>query len=143
MRVNIIFSGTGSIPALAKAVADALGKHGSVVTLTQAEVNGSRPIPCSSYDLVILGCPTLGFLGGKLPDDLVATMPRCTRLDGRTAAAFVNSRLLGSTKSLKATMGLLEKQGAIVEDFAAIGAGSEIQDFVTRLVQLMERRRGA
>lgn len=143
MRANIIYSQIGKIPAFAELLASALERAGNVsVTLTKAEVAGSKPIPCAGFDLVIVGGPSLGFLGGKLPADLPATLTRCTRLDGKTAAAFVNSKVLGTAKSLKAVMALLEKQGAMVEDFAAIGSGQDAEQFASRLVAMLERRRG-
>ena len=142
MRVNILFSQVGPIPKLADLLAKGLAENGNVqVTTTPADTQGTRPIPCAAYDLVILGCPTLGWLGGKLPPDLSAVLPRCTGLDGKTAAAFVNSRILGSVKSLRTAMGLLEKQGAMVEDFAAIGGADDASIFAERLVRLLERRR--
>lgn len=112
------------------------------VTLVPADTSSSAPIPCASYDLIVVGGPSLGFTGGKMPDDLVAAMSRCTRMDGKTTAAFVNSKLIGTGKSLKAVMGLLEKNGAIVEDFAAFSSPSDTKEFASRLVGLMERRNG-
>lgn len=112
------------------------------VTLVPADTSSSAPIPCASYDLIVVGGPSLGFTGGKLPDDLVAAMSRCTRMEGKTTAAFVNSRFIGTGKSIKAVMGLLEKNGALVEDFEALGGPTDAKEFAGRLVRLIEGRRG-
>lgn len=118
-----------------------LEKAGNVsVTLVPADLSSSAPISCAAYDLIVVGGPSLGFTGGQLPDDLVAAMSRCTRMEGKTSAAFVNNKLIGTGKSLKAVMGLLEKNGAIVEDFAVFSSPSDAKEFASRLVGLLERR---
>ena len=139
MRVLILFSKERRIGALAQGLATALKKHDCQVQLMEVDPQGSSPISGAPYDLVVLGSPTLGFFGGKIAEDLELTSARLSRLEGRKAAAFVSGKLFGSGKSLKAVMGLLEKQGAMVEDFATINGQSDIDAFAQRLVRLGNR----
>ena len=139
MRILILYSKEGRVGALAQGLAGVLKKSNCQVQLMQAEPQGSSPISGASYDLVVLGSPTLGFFGGKIAEDLVATSARLSRLEGRKAAAFVSGRLFGAGKSLKAVMGLLEKQGAMVEDFATLHGQSDIEAFGQRLLKLGNR----
>jgi len=48
-------------------------------------------------------------------------LKKATRLEGKKGAAFVVSRLWGSTKALRVLMGQMERQGVIVEDFGVLG----------------------
>ncbi len=124
---------------LAKGLAQTLKQGSCQVQLMEADENGSGPISGAPYDLVILGSPTLGFFGGKIAEDLTAVSSRLTRLEGKTAAAFVTSKLFGTSKSLKAVMALLEKQGAMVEDFAALQSKDDVEQFGRRLLKLLDR----
>ncbi|NLK07991.1 MAG: hypothetical protein GX316_04745 [Firmicutes bacterium] len=139
MRVLILYSKEGRVGALAKGLANALERDNCSVKLMEADPDGAGPISGAPYELVILGSPSLGFLGGKIAADLTATSARLSRLEGRKAAAFVSAKLFGASKSLKAVMALLEKQGAMVEDFAALGSQSDIDSFSKRLVRLIHR----
>ena len=89
--------------------------------------------------LVIMGSPTLGFFGGKIAEDLTAVSSRLTRLEGKAAAAFVTPGSLEPPKSLKAVMALLEKQGAMVQDFAALQGQADVEQFGRRLLKLLGR----
>ena len=108
MRALSVYSKQGNVEQLAKGLSDVLKKGNCQVQLMEADANGAGPISGAPYDLVILGSPTLGFFGGKIGDDLVAVSSRLTRLEGKTAAAFVASKLFGTAKSLNAVMALLE-----------------------------------
>ena len=121
MRALIVYSKEGKVEQLAKGLSEVLEKGNCQVQLLEANTNTSGPISGAAYDLVILGSPTLGFFGGKIADDLTEVCSRITRLEGKNAAAFVTSKPFGTTKSLKAVMGLLEKQ-AMVQDFAVLRA---------------------
>lgn len=139
MRALIVYSKQGNVEQLAKGLSDVLKKGNCQVQLMEADANGAGPISGAPYDLVILGSPTLGFFGGKIGDDLVAVSSRLTRLEGKTAAAFVTSKLFGTAKSLKAVMALLEKQGAMVQDFAALQGQADVERFGQRLLKLLGR----
>ncbi|NLJ86102.1 MAG: DNA-binding response regulator [Firmicutes bacterium] len=139
MRILILYSKEGRLGALAQGLARELKKGDCQVQLMEAEPQGSTPISGAPYDLVILGSPTLGFFGGKIAEDLSLTVPRFTRLEGKMAAAFVSHKLFGASKSLKAVMALLEKQGAMVEDFATLQSQSDIEAFGRRLLRLGRR----
>lgn len=139
MRALILYSKEGRLGELAKGLSGVLKKGSCQVQLMEAEPESGSPISGAPYDLVILGSPTLGFFGGKIADDLVTASSRLTRLEGKKAAAFVSTKLFGASKSLKAVMALLEKQGAMVEDFAALSGQQDIESFGQRLLRLLER----
>ncbi len=139
MRALIVYSKEGKVEQLAKGLSEVLEKGNCQVQLLEANTNTSGPISGAAYDLVILGSPTLGFFGGKIADDLTEVCSRITRLEGKNAAAFVTSKPFGTTKSLKAVMGLLEKQGAMVQDFAVLQSRADIQQFGKRLLRLLNR----
>lgn len=141
MRALILYSKEGRLEELAKGLANVLQKGNCQVRLMEAEPKASTPISGAPYDLVILGSPSLGFFGGKIADDLVATSTRLSRLEGKKAAAFVKAKLFGAGKSLKAVMALLEKQGAMVEDFAALQGQQDIENFGQRLLRVLSRVR--
>jgi menaquinone-dependent protoporphyrinogen IX oxidase len=139
MRALILYSKEGRLGELAKGLSGVLRKGNCHVQLMEAEPQASNPISGAPYDLVILGSPTLGFFGGKIAEDLVTTSARLTRLEGKKAAAFVSAKLFGAGKSLKAVMALLEKQGAMVEDFATLQSQQDIEKFGQRLLRLIGR----
>ncbi|MGI6567799.1 MAG: hypothetical protein GX341_08295 [Firmicutes bacterium] len=139
MRALIVYSKEGHVQELAKGLSEVLKRGSCQVQLLEADAKEASPISGAPYDLVIFGSPTLGFLGGKIAEDLTATSTRLTRLEGKNAAAFVTSKLFGTAKSLKAVMSLLEKQGAMVQDFAALQSPSDVEHFGARLLKLMGR----
>ena len=138
MRALIVYSKEGHVQELAKGLSEVLKRGSCQVQLLEADAK-EAPISGAPYDLVIFGSPTLGLLGGKIAEDLTATSTRLTRLEGKNAAAFVTSKLFGTAKSLKAVMSLLEKQGAMVQDFAALQSPSDVEHFGARLLKLMGR----
>ena len=139
MRALIVYSKEGRLGELATGLSDVLRTGNCQVQLMEAEPRASTPISGAAYDLIILGSPTLGVFGGKIANDLVATSGRLTRVEGKTAAAFVSAKLFGAGKSLKAVMALLEQQGAMVEDFAALQSQQDIEAFGERLLRLFNR----
>lgn len=136
MRTLILYSSEGRVPALANSLAKELEGYNVSVQLLQAEERGTAPIPCGQYDVVCVGSPVKGLFGGKLAADIDLSVKRCTRLEGRLAAAFVQPAVLGTTKALRDLMNLLEAQGAWVQDFAALSGQSELKQFAKRLSEL-------
>lgn len=141
MRALIVYAADKRLESLAKGVERGLAQAGFKVDLRAAERSGSTPISVAAYDVVCVGSPVLGFWGGQVAQEVDATLKRCTRLEGKQAAAFVTPKLIGAGKALRRLMGLLERQGAWVQDFAVIGREAEGEAFGRRLEGLMHSRR--
>lgn len=137
MQVLVLYSHEGRVPELAKFLADELARDGHSVQLMQAESSGTTPISCGRYDLVVVGSPVQGLFGGKVAGDIDLSIKRCNRLEGKTAAAFVQPGLFGTSKALRYLMGLLEKQGALVRDFASLTSESEARKFAKAVASLV------
>lgn len=136
MRTLVLYSQEGRVPGLAKVVAHELGKAGHQVQLMEAEPSGSSPISCGRYDLVVVGSPVQGVFGGKVASDMDLAIKRCTRLEGKTCAAFVQPGMFGTTKALRYLMSLLERHGALVRDFATVSSETEAKKFAHALSKL-------
>lgn len=136
MRTLILYSHEGRVPTLAKALADELSTMGHQVQLMEAESSGTSPISCGRYDLVVAGSPVQGLFGGKVAGDIDLSLKRCNRLEGKTAAAFVQPGMFGTTKSLRYLMELLERQGALVRDFASLSTENDARRFAVALGKL-------
>lgn len=136
VRALVLYSREGRVPGLAQALAQELGTHGYQVQLMEAEEKGTGPITCGVYDLVVAGSPVKGIFGGKVATDIELSLRRCSRLEGKTSAAFVQPGIFGSAKALRLLMGQLERHGAIVRDFATLSSDSEVRSFAERLVAL-------
>jgi len=127
-KILIIYSSVGKIDQIAKGIAAGLQKNGYQVTL-QDTGKTDRPISFHSYDLVMVGSPTLGFFKGKIADDLSPFLKNCKRTGGQETVAFVTPRLFGTTKALKKVMGEMEKLGCIVKDFTSIKNYNQAVEF--------------
>lgn len=136
VRAMILYSREGRVPDLAKMLAQELSTHGYQVQLREAEESGTSPIPCGLYDLVLVGSPVQGIFGGKIAADMDLSVKRCTRLEGKNTAAFVQPGVFGTSKALRHLMGLLEQQGAIVRDFASLSSPGDVRRFAERLASL-------
>jgi Flavodoxin len=136
VRALVLYSKVGGLESLAAEVAEGLKEANFQVELREAEEHGA-PIPAGQFDVVCVGSPVLGFWGGQIAPDLDAALRRITRLEGKQTAAFVKPKALGTTKSLRNLMGLLEKQGALVQDFAALRGAAEARAFGRRLQNLV------
>lgn len=132
MRALILYSGTPKITALARSVAEGLREASFDIQLLEAST-GSDSIVAAPYDLVCVGSPVKGLFGGQIAGDVDASIKRCSRLEGKHAAAFVTGGLFGVGKSLRRLMGLLERQGAWVQDFAALKGAKDAAAFGRRL----------
>lgn len=140
MRALILYSKSGGIQPLAEAVAASLSEFAVQVDVREADERGTGPITVAQYDMICVGSPVLGFWSGEVASDVDAVIKRCTRMEGKQAVAFVKPRVFGTTKALRRLMGILERQGALVQDFAAIRGVAEARAFGRRLENLLRRR---
>lgn len=138
MRGLIIYSRSGGMAELAAAVAEGLRAASFQVELKAAD-EGTGPISVAPFDVVCVGSPVLGFFGGGYAPDVDVALKRCTRMEGKRAAVFVKPKLFGTTKALRRLMGLLEREGAWVQDFAAVNGRREAERFGRRLEALVKK----
>lgn len=136
MRTLVLYSQSGRVPELAEALANELTQFGHQVQLMEAENSGTSPISCGRYDLIVAGSPVEGIFGGKVAGDIDLSIKRCNRLEGKTAAAFVQPALFGTTKALRTLMEMMERQGALVRDFATLASADEARKFAGSLSKL-------
>ncbi|HEX6970948.1 MAG TPA: hypothetical protein VF234_01865 [Limnochordia bacterium] len=132
MRALVLYSSAGRLLPLAQGLAAGLQAAGYRTDLIEASAR-SGPIPVFGYDLVCVGSAVAGQFGGRVADDVGEALKRCSRLEGKAAAAFVRRRLVGSTRTLKRLMALMEEQGAQVRDFAALSDARAAERFGHRL----------
>lgn len=133
MRALIIYCGEKTIRGIAQEIARGLSGVGCKVDILEADLRGSDPISTAPYDIVCVGGPVVGRFGGQIPKELEVTLKRCTRTEGRQAAAFVRPGLFGTGKALRNLMGLLEAQGMQVRDFASLTNAASARNFGQRL----------
>ena len=138
MRALIIYSSAPKVALLAQGVADGLEKAGARVQLLEARL-GSDAIIAAPYDLICVGSPVVGTFGGRIAEDVDASIKRTSRLEGKQAAVFVTGGLFGAGKSLRQLMSLLERQGAWVQDFAKLSSKAEAGEFGRRLEKFLGR----
>ncbi|MFO7819753.1 MAG: hypothetical protein R6V17_05885 [Halanaerobacter sp.] len=131
-RVLIVYSTKKNLKSLAQGLKEALEGQGARVDLEKAK-RREKPLSLAKYDVVLFGSPILGLFGGKIDNGIAEFLKDCKGTTGQKSIAFVNSGLLGSSKSLKKLMKKLEQQGCMVYDFrsfknkeAAKRYGSEI-----------------
>jgi hypothetical protein len=85
------------------------------------------------YDLILVGSESIGIFGGKISESLSMFISKCSRMEGKKAAAFIPSGGIGVSKSLGALMKLIETQGAIIIDFASLSKEKDSIEFGARL----------
>ncbi|MGI6148643.1 MAG: hypothetical protein GX195_00140 [Firmicutes bacterium] len=134
MRVLIMHSSEGKTTDLAQALQRSFEKEGSRTDLVSASASGSTPVSSAPYDLVCLVSSFSGLFKPKVPVEIDSILKRCTRLEGKKGAAFVPAKM-GSTKALKVLMGLMEKQGVIVDYFSTLGSEADTQTAAKRLAR--------
>jgi len=129
LRALIIYSGsTARMKAIVQAISSAIRKGGNDVD--EAKVGQGQSITSLYvYDLVYIGSPVLGFWGGKFPESLASYIKSCSGLEGKKTAAFVTPRIIGTTRTLRRIMKVLEEKGSIVMAFRTIKSLSEAKDF--------------
>lgn len=133
MRALILYGSQGGLSPLAKGVAAGLEAAGYRAELVEAASRSSAPLQVFGYDLICVGSAVRGRFGGQVAEEIGDALQRCTRLEGKSAAAFVRRRWLGSTRALRQLMELMEGQGAQVRDFAALADPKAAERFGRRL----------
>ncbi len=129
MRALLIYSGsTARMKAIVQAISSAIRKGGNDVD--QVKVGQGESITSLYiYDLVYIGSPVLGFWGGKFPESLASHIKSCSGLEGKKTAVFVTPRIIGTTRTLRRIMKVLEEKGSIVMAFRTTKSLSEARDF--------------
>lgn len=140
LKALILYSKSGGLQPLAQAVAASLRELSVHVDVKEAEEQGGGPIAVAAYELICVGSPVLGFWGGQVAADVDATIKRCTRMEGKQVAAFVKPKAFGTAKALRRLMGILERQGALVQDFAALRGAADARAFGRRLENLVRKK---
>jgi menaquinone-dependent protoporphyrinogen IX oxidase len=139
MRALVLYSSTGKLDELARGLETGLRAAGYEVQLMEAGTAMSTPIiTAGQYDLVCVGSPAEGLLGGSIAADVASALKRLSRLQGRPCAAFVKARLIGSARSLRTLMEAMEAQGAWVQDFAAVHTPADAERLGKRLERVQK-----
>lgn len=138
MRALVLYSTTGRMALLAKALGEGLEIAGYDVQLREADTSASH-FSVGQYDLVCVGSPVVGFFGGSIADDIQQMLRRVSRMEGKSAVAFVRSKLMGTTRSLRKLMAEMERQGAMVQDFAALSKPADAERLGKRLENIARR----
>jgi menaquinone-dependent protoporphyrinogen IX oxidase len=138
MRALVVYSSKGRMAPLAKGLGRGLESVGFAVQLQEGG-SSSGILPMGQYDLVCIGSPVLGLLGGAIADDIEALLKRATRLEGKASVAFVRPRLVGNTRALGKLMAAMERQGAVVQDFAAVPSPGDAYRLGCRLANVVRR----
>ena len=129
MRALIIYSGsTARMKAIVQAISSAIRKGGNDVDEVKVG-QGQSITSLYVYDLVYIGSPVLGFWGGKFPESLASYIKSCSGLESKKTAAFVTPKIIGTTRTLRRIMKVLEEKGSIVMAFRTIKSLPEARDF--------------
>ena len=131
-RVLIVYSKKKNLKELAQGLKEGLEKNGAQVDIEEAG-RRERPLSLSKYDLALFGSPVLGFLGGKIDNGIGEFLKDCKATTGQKATAFVNSSLLGSSKSLKKLMKQLEVRGCMVHDFRSFKNAAAAKKYASKI----------
>jgi menaquinone-dependent protoporphyrinogen IX oxidase len=137
MRALILYSSSGRLDSLVTGLKQGLASVDIDVQLQEANRSQSQPIAVSQYDLIFVGSPIVGALGGKISEDVENMLKQVNRMEGKKCIAFVKPSLFGTTKGLRALMSAMEKQGAIVVDFASVSSPREAQQLGKRAKKLI------
>lgn len=140
MTAVIIYSESGNLLQIVRGIEEGLKEAGFRVQLREAKKDQSEPVVVASYDLVVVGSPVVGGFGGHVSSDIDMTLRRISRMDGKTTVAFVKSKLFGARKSLTRLMGLLERQGAWVQDFDTLSHKQDGVNFGRRMGDIVRNR---
>lgn len=136
MRVLIMHADSPKILKSVEALKKGLEQEGGKVDLLSPANSGSSPVSTAPYNLV---CVISGFTGWwkpQIPTEIDNLLKRATRLEGKKGGAFVQSKLLGSSKALRVLMAHMERQGVIVEDFGTLGGEQDMFSIAKRLKRL-------
>ncbi|MCK9223166.1 MAG: DNA-binding response regulator [Limnochordia bacterium] len=137
-RVIIIHSDEGNLEPIAEVIRTGLKEEPDRARVEIVSVAAcTSPFSVRPYDLVCIGSPVRGLFGGRIAPDVVNLISRCNGIEGKRCAVFVTKKLFGTNKALQQMMALLEKQGALVQDFDVLSCqGAE--EFGRRLLNLLE-----
>ncbi|MGI6611599.1 MAG: hypothetical protein ACOX4G_14000 [Limnochordia bacterium] len=137
MRALVVYSAVGRMALLAQALGRGLRTVGYDVQLLEAQ-DSAIHFSAAPFDLVCVGSPVIGFFGGAIADDIGQMLKRLSRLEGKACVAFVRPKLLwGNARSLRLLMAELEKQGALVQDFAAVSRPVDAENLGKRLANIV------
>ncbi|MBM7557046.1 flavodoxin family protein [Halanaerobacter jeridensis] len=131
-RVLIVYSTKKDLKELAQGLEEGFEKNGARVDLEKAG-RRERPLNLSKYNLVLFGSPVLGFFGGKIDNAIGEFLKDCKGTTGQKAMAFVNSSLIGSSKSLKKVMKELEVKGCMVYDFRSFKNAAAAKKYAQKI----------
>lgn len=140
MRALVMFDATKQTARIVQGVVKGLTEAGFDVETHEATDRSDRRIPLTNYDLVCVGSSVTSWAGGQLSPAIDVTLRQSSHLEGKPAAVFVVPRILGTAKALKRLMGLLERQGAMVQDFAALRSEQEAVAYGRRLDTLIRAK---
>lgn len=138
MRAIVLFDPANKMERVAMGVVEGLKQVGFDVDVRKASEQANERVSLAPYHLVCVGAPIVSFFGGQLGSDIDMAIRQCSRIEGKPAAVFVAPRLFGTGKGLKRLMAMLERQGAIVQDFAPVRSHQEAVAFGRRLDVLSE-----
>lgn len=136
MRILIMHADSPKIEKSVLALKKALEQENVRVDLVSTSTSGSTPVSTAPYSLVCVASGFKGWWKPEIPVEVDNLLKRATRLEGKRGSAFVESKLLGSSKALRVLMGHMERQGVIVEDFGTLGGEQEMISIAKRLRRL-------
>lgn len=136
MRVLIMHADNPKIQQSVLVLQKELEKDQIQVDLISPSTAGSVPVSTAPYNLICVASGFKGWRKPQIPEEIDQLLKRATRLEGKRGGAFVESKLLGSSKALRALMGHMERQGIIVEDFGTLGGQQEMVAIAKRLKRL-------
>lgn len=140
MRALVMFDAAKQTERIAGGVARGLSEVGFEVETMEATNQQSGRIPMGGYDLVCVGSAVTSFFGGQLSPEIDMALRQSSRLEGKSVAVFVVPQIFGTGKALKRLMASLERQGAMVQDFASLRSPQEGAAFGRRLEALLTRK---
>lgn len=137
MRVLILHVDEPKVNKSVAALGQGLEKEGVKVDYVTPSTAGSTPVTTAPYQLICVASGFKGWWKPQMPSEILDLLKRATRLEGKRGGAFVQSKLLGSTKALRVLMGHMERQGIMVEDFGTLGGEQEMFAIAKRLKRLI------
>lgn len=136
--IVLYIAGDAVVEEMSKGVVEGLIAAGVSAEVRAIEPGSQQPIPLASYDFACIGSSVTSFFGGKIDSRLAEAMPRFTRFAGKSSAAFVIPRIFGTSRALRNLMEAMERQGAVVRDFAALRMAEQARQFGERIAPLAE-----
>lgn len=136
MRILIMHADNPKIRRSVLALQKELEKENVQVDLVSPSTAGNTPVSTAPYSLICVACGFKGWRKPQISEEVSNLLKRATRLEGKRGGAFVESKLLGSSRALRVLMGHMERQGVIVEDFGTLGGEKEMAVIAQRLRRL-------